>query len=187
MNMSAIDRLLTNYKRQVTLPWSNNISGKQRIWFAVYPPADERRVRAHLPQFETLTLEASHGWMSVDLTRILPEFLATHKYREQIFEQPQHLKAGVELEGRAAALVSAACVNETADAQSVVAVVGLSSMFDFMRVSSLIERIEDSVRGRLLVFFPGEHAGNIYRFMDARDGFNYMAIPITSAESFINP
>ena len=50
-----------------------------------------------------------------------------------------------------------------------------------------IERIEDSVRGRLLVFFPGEHAGNIYRFMDARDGFNYMAIPITSAESFINP
>lgn len=185
--MSAIDRLLTNYSRQVRLPWSQSISGKQRIWFAVYPPAEERRVRAHLPQFETLTLEASHGWTTVDLTRLLPEFLAGHKYREQIFEQPQHLRAGVELEKLAATLVSDACAREEADAESVVAVTGLASMFDFMRVSSLIDRIEDSVRGRLLVLFPGEYAGNVYRFMDARDGFNYMAVPITSAESFINP
>jgi len=56
-----------------------------------------------------------------------------------------------------------------------------------MRVSSLIDRVEDSVPGRLLTFFPGEYAGNVYRFMDARDGFNYMAVPITSTESFINP
>jgi hypothetical protein len=56
-----------------------------------------------------------------------------------------------------------------------------------MRVSSLIESVEDSVRGRLLVLFPGEYAGNVYRFMDARDGFNYMAVPITSTVSFIHP
>jgi hypothetical protein len=55
--MSTIDRLLSNYSRQVRLPWSPNVSGKQRIWFAVYPPAEERRVRARLPQFEALTLE----------------------------------------------------------------------------------------------------------------------------------
>jgi hypothetical protein len=69
----------------------------------------------------------------------------------------------------------------------VVAVTGLSSLFDFMRVSSLIDRVEDSVRGRLLVLFPGEYSGNVYRFMDARDGFNYMAVPITSTESFLIP
>jgi hypothetical protein len=39
----------------------------------------------------------------------------------------------------------------------------------------------------LLFFFPGEYVGNVYRFMEARDGFNYMAVPITSTESFINP
>jgi hypothetical protein len=39
----------------------------------------------------------------------------------------------------------------------------------------------------MLVFFPGEYTNNVYRFMDARDGFNYMAIPITSTESFITP
>jgi hypothetical protein len=183
--MSAIDRLLSNYSRQVRLPWSANMSGKQRIWFAVYPPAEERRVRARLPQFETLTLEAKHGWTTVDLTRLLPEFLAAHKYREAIFQKPQHLRPGNELEIRAAALVNEAC--SQADAGSVVAVMGLASLFDFMRVSSLIERVEDSVPGRLLVLFPGEYAGNVYRFMDARDGFNYMAVAITSTESFITP
>lgn len=185
--MSAIDRLLANYARQVRLPWAAHTSGKQRVWFAVYPPAEERRVRARLPQFEALTLEADHGWITVDLTRLLPEYLAAHKYRERIFQNPQHLRAGSELEVLATALVNEACASEEANSGSVVAVTGLASLFDFIRVSSLIERVEDSVRGRLLVFFPGEYAGNVYRFMDARDGFNYMAVPITSTESFLSP
>jgi hypothetical protein len=183
--MSATDRLLSNYSRQVRLPWPANVSGKQRVWLAVYPPSEERRVRARLPQFEALTLEAKHGWIAVDLTRLLPEFLTAHKYRESIFQAPQHFKAGSELEVRAAARVKDACSREEADADSVVAVMGLASLFDFIRVSSLIDRVEDSVPGRLLIFFPGEYAGNVYRFMDARDGFNYMAVPITSTESFI--
>jgi hypothetical protein len=74
--MRAVDRLLSNYSRQLRLPWAANMSGKQRVWFAVYPPAEERRVRARLPQFEALTLAANHGWIPVDLTRMLPEFLA---------------------------------------------------------------------------------------------------------------
>lgn len=185
--MSAIDRLLSNYSRQVHLPWSNIISGPQRVWFAVYPPSDERRVRARLPHFEALTLEAKHGWIAVDLTRLLPEYLAAHKYRESIFQNPQHLRVGSDLEIRAATLVRDACSSEEANNNCVIAVTGLASMFDFMRVSSLIERIEDSVPGRLLIFFPGEYSGSVYRFMAARDGFNYLAMPITSTESFIDP
>jgi len=185
--MSAIDRLLANYSRQVNLPWSANMSGKQRVWFAVYPPAEERRVRAHLPQFEVLTLEAKHGFSAVDLTRLLPEWVSTHEYREAIFAEPEQFSANSELEDLAVDLVRQACEREEADSSSVVAITGLASLFDFIRVSSLIERVEDSIHGRLLVFFPGEYAGNVYRFMDARDGFNYMAVPITSAESFIIP
>jgi hypothetical protein len=185
--MSAIDRLLSNYSRQVRLPWSASMSGKQRIWFAVYPPAEERRVRARLPQFEALTLEANHGWTTVDLTRLLPTWLGAHEYREAIFREPEQFSTSDELEIQAAELVRAACSREEANTDSVVAIVGLASLFDFMRVSSLVERVEDSVRGRLFVFFPGEYAGNVYRFMDARDGFNYMAVPITSTESFLNP
>ena len=185
--MSAIDRLLSNYSRQVRLPWSANMSGKQRVWFAVYPPAEERRVRAHLPRFEALTLEARHGWSTVDLTRILPEWISAYEYREGIFKEPEHFSPNSEIEGLAVERVRQACSHVDIDAASVVAVMGLASLFDFMRVSSLIERVEDCVRGRLLVLFPGEYAGNVYRFMDARDGFNYMAIPITSTEGFSTP
>lgn len=185
--MSSIDRLLTNYARQVRLPWSANVAGKQRVWFAVYPPTDERRVRSRLPHFEAMTLEAGHGWSSVDLTGLLPEWLATHDYREELFRSPEHLSGSEDLETLAAERVNAACMREETGSSSVVAVTGLASLFDFIRVSSLIDKVEDSVRGRLLVFFPGEHRQNVYRFMDARDGFNYMAVPITSTESFINP
>jgi hypothetical protein len=183
--MNAIDRLLANYSRQVSLPWPGNVAGKQRVWFAVYPPVEERRIRARLPQFEELTLGAGHGWSTVDLTGLFPEYLANHKYRESIFKDPKHLKAGSKLEDRAVELVSEACSHS--DENSVVTIAGLATLFDYMRVSSLIERVEDSVVGRLLVLFPGEYQGNIYRFMDARDGFNYMAAPITTTESFLTP
>jgi acyl transferase domain-containing protein len=185
--MSAIDHLLANYSRQVRLPWSAHTSGKQRVWFAVYPPAEERRVRARLPQFETTTLEANHGWTTVDLTDLLPKWIAAHEYREGIFAEPEHFSTSSELEDLAVEQVRHACVGENVDTASVVVVTGLVTLFDFIRVSSLIERVEDCVRGRLLVLFPGEYAGNVYRFMDARDGFNYMAVPITSTESFISP
>lgn len=185
--MSAINRLAANYSRQVNLPWSQNTAGRQRIWFAVYAPAEERRLRARLSQFEELTLAAKHGWLSVDLTRLVPEYLAAHKYRDSIFKDPKHWRAGSDLEARAASNIKEACASEEADASSVVAIIGLSSLFDCMRISKLIESVEDHVPGRLLVFFPGDYAGNVYRFMGARDGFNYMAVPITSTESFLNP
>jgi hypothetical protein len=73
------------------------------------------------------------------------------------------LRTGSDLEVRAATLVTQACSSEEADTGSVVAVTGLASLFDFMRVSSLIERVEDNVPGRMLAFFPGEYTNNVYR------------------------
>lgn len=105
--MSDIDRLLQNYTRRVKLPWSANISGKQRIWFAVYPPIEERRVRARLPQFEAITLEASHGWSIVDFTPLLPEWIAAHEYREAIFAEPEQFSSNSELEDLAVPITSA--------------------------------------------------------------------------------
>lgn len=183
--MNAIDRLIANYQRQVSLPWATHLAGKQRVWFAVYPPAEERRVRAHLQHFETATLEARHGWLVVDLTRLLPEWLSQHEYRDGIFTEPQYFTANQELEELAIERVRTACAAEEADQNTVVTVLGLGSLFDFIRVSRLLDAVEDAIRGRLLVLFPGEYRHNSYRFMDARDGFNYMAIPITTTESFL--
>ena len=38
------------------------------------------------------------------------------------------------------------------------------------------------MKGRLLVFFPGVYEQNNYRLLDARDGWNYLAFPITASE-----
>ena len=44
----------------------------------------------------------------------------------------------------------------------------------------LIDGLEKTFPGYLLVFFPGEKEGNTYRFLDARTGWNYLAVPILS-------
>ena len=62
------------------------------------------------------------------------------------------------------------------------AALGVAGLFGFIRVSELMDAVDDAIRGRLLVFFPGEYDGNIYRLLDARDGWNYLAVPITAAE-----
>ena len=43
-------------------------------------------------------------------------------------------------------------------------------------------RIERDIRGRVVVFFPGEYENSNYRLLDARDGWNYLAVPITLQE-----
>jgi hypothetical protein len=70
---------------------------------------------------------------------------------------------------------------ETADEATVVSIVGVASLFGFLKVSRLMETVENSIRGRLLVFFPGEYEDNNYRLLGARDGWNYHAVPITAA------
>jgi Domain of unknown function (DUF1788) len=185
--VTAIKRLLENYTRQLKLPWASNLAGKQRVWFAIYSPDEERRIRAHLPAFEAATHAEKHGWHEVDLTHVFPEWLESHEFREEYFREPQYLSVDSELEDRAVALIRETCLHPDCKDSDVVVVKGLSSLFDYIRVSSVIEQVEDSIRGRLLVLFPGEYAGNVYRFMDARDGFNYMAVPITSTESFLKP
>jgi hypothetical protein len=45
--------------------------------------------------------------------------------------------------------------------------------------------VEGNIRGRLLIFFPGPFDRGNYRLLDARDGWNYHAVPITASEEEI--
>jgi hypothetical protein len=182
--MSAIDRLVANYARQVRLPWAatpraSSVSGSPCI-----RPLKSGACGRACRSLRRSRWKPTTAGAPLTSRTCLPEWIAAHEYREAIFAEPEHFSANSELEDLAVERVRQACASEEVDAASVVAITGLATLFDFMRVSSLIERVEDSVRGRLLVLFPGEYAGNVYRFMDARDGFNYMAVPITSTESF---
>ena len=80
------------------------------------------------------------------------------------------------------ARLKSASQEEAADANTIVAVHGIACLFGLIRVSEMIREVESSIRGRLLVFFPGQFENNNYRLLDARDGWNYLAVPITARE-----
>ncbi|MBK7780588.1 MAG: DUF1788 domain-containing protein [Ardenticatenia bacterium] len=178
--MNRIDALRANYARYASLPWDSSLPGQQRIWFGVYDPADERKLRLRLPGFEIATREAGHGWRRCDLTDAFALWMAGQDYREAYFESPEDLGCPhPDFERFVAERLRSAL--EAADERTVVAVHGVATLFGFMKVSRLMELVQDAVQGRLLVFFPGEYANNNYRLLDAGDGWNYHAVPITAA------
>jgi hypothetical protein len=184
--VSQIDNLLANYTRFVQLPWSSNLAGRQRVLFAVYPPSEERRLRAHLKEFEIATVGAKHGWHSVDITHGVAKWLASNDYKEAYFSEPSALiTVEEELKSYVVDTIKYIYQSENVTSYDIVAVIGAGSLFGFTHISGIVAELEDYIQGRLLLFFPGEYERNVYRFMDARDGFNYMAVPITCAERLL--
>ena len=180
--MSEIELLARNYERFVALPWQNNVAGPERVWFAVYDPSQERRLRLRIPEFEIATKKAGHTWHYVDLTDAFAHWMAGHKYREAYFKRPQLMTDAV-LAGFKSTVVDQIIGTLTApdvDADAVVAVGGLASLFGLVLASDVLEAVSPSIRGRMLGFFPGNYENKMYRLLDARDGWNYLAIPITA-------
>ncbi len=181
--MGRIEQLVENYGRFAALPWEQNLAGAQRVWFAVYDKSDLRRLRIRLGEFELATKSAKHGWKLVDVARAFAEWMAAEDYRESYFQAPDDLEMAMSgFLDFVSARVKSALDDEAADANAVVAVHGIACLFGLMKVSDLIGAVESSICGRLLVFFPGEYENNNYRLLDARDGWNYLAVPITARE-----
>ncbi|HEB80226.1 MAG TPA: DUF1788 domain-containing protein [Rhodospirillales bacterium] len=182
--MGRIDRLAERYKSYIALPWQKDLAGAQRAIFIVYDKADERRLRARKDLFALATAEAGHGWFECDLTKVFAEWMANTGYRDSYFESPEDLE--LKLEGdfleHIADRVREILTAPEADDNSVVGIYGIASLFGFVRVSELMKEIERDIRGRVVVFFPGEYENSNYRLLDARDGWNYLAVPITLQE-----
>lgn len=181
--MSYIDELLEAYRRFSSLPWQQNLAGPQRVWMAVYPPEHERRLRLHLPSFKEATNEHGHPWDLIDITNAFERWMAGHAYRDTYFEEPELLSTA--LPGFFAHLVEDVRAQLFAHPKpdGVVALLGAGALFglgDSVKVSAVLNTVNDAVAGRLLVFFPGQQEGSNYRLLDARDGWNYLAIPITA-------
>ena len=179
--MARIEDLRRQYERFASLPWPDHLAGAQRIWFAVYDRMDERRLRARLGEFELATQRVGHKWRLCDMTDAFADWIAAQEYRNAYFECPEDLDSAMPdfLSFAANRLRS---VLAESDSNTVVAALGVAGLFGFVRVSELMDAVDDAIRGRLLVFFPGEYDDNNYRLLDARDGWNYLAIPITAAE-----
>ena len=181
--MSYVDDLVESYRRFVDLPWAPRVAAPQRVWMAIYPPKYERRVRLNLLEFENATIHAGHPWGCIDISTSFERWMASHEYAEAYFEEPELLETA--LPAFFAALVGEVRdqLESDQDPNGVVGLIGAGTLFglgDSVKVSALMNAVNASISGRLLVFFPGHHEHNRYRLLDARDGWDYLATPITT-------
>jgi hypothetical protein len=180
--VSEIDLLLQQYEHLVGMPWSQPLSGAEKVWFVVYEPSQERRLRLRLQEFQMITEKVGHTWKYVDLTDAFAHWITGQRHREAYFKRPDLLSEASLSEFAAAAAAEIRVALDAPDAgeQTVVAVGGVGSLFGIVFASEVLGQITKSVSGRLVVFFPGRCENKIYRLLDARDGWNYLAIPITA-------
>ncbi len=174
--VSEIDLLLQRYTHVVNLPWSGSLSGAERVWFLVYTPSQERRLRLRLGDFRTATQNAGHGWHEIDVSDSFARWMANHKYREAYFQAPELLEAALggyvdfltsqieaQLAPRVAPLSSGGRLGgqrePALDPNTVVALTGLASLFGLASVSALVNAVRNAVPGRLLILFPGHKEG----------------------------
>lgn len=186
---SKVAKLCGAYRVHIGVPWAGGLAAIQRVIFAVYDKTDELRLRAHVDEFRLATLAAGHEWLPIDVTNAFPEWMAAQEYRDAYFECPEDLTgypAGEIVEFIQSLIedIEQRIAND-ATPNTVVALVGVGSLFGLARVSSLVEGIKEVVRGRLIVFFPGEYhpETHAYRLLDARDGWNYLAVPLLAKET----
>jgi len=179
--MSRSDRLVESFGQFIALPWREDAAAAQRVVFCVYPENDELRIRALLGEFELTTREAGHDWLGFDLTDTFAHWMAEQKYAKSYFAAPARLSTLLHryrdwLEARFLASLQAA----GAGPNHVVALYGVGSLFGFLKVKELVDRLAPHVSGRLMVLFPGSYENDSYRLLDGYDGWNYLATPITA-------
>ena len=179
--MGRIEDLADKYERHISAPWQRNLAGAQKAIFVVYDKTDERKLRAKRREFEMRTRDAGHKWREVDLTDSFPRWMAQDEYRDAYFESPDDLTLKLHseyVEYVASRLREALLADDVAE-DTVVGVFGAASLYGFSRISEVLKHVEGDIRGRMVLFFPGDHDQNNYRLLDARDGWNYLAVPIT--------
>ena len=177
--MGKIEDLAAAYHRHVSAPWQRTLSGAQRVMLVVYEKETERALRARVGEFEQATSRAGHGWKLVDCSKWFSEWMARDEYRDAYFESPDLLAMKLDGEFKREITQRLEAELSQTDDNTVVALLGVASLYGFVRVSGLIHDVERSIRGRLVVFFPGTKNENNYRLLDARDGWNYLANGIT--------
>jgi hypothetical protein len=177
--MGRIEELADRFAKHISTPWQKTIAGAQRVIMVVYDKELERTLRARRLAFENAAHASGHDWRELDLADSFARWMANDEYRDAYFDEPADLALKLETEFAEFVADKIRTVLSAADEKAVVAVFGAGSLFGFTHVSRVLRLIETDIKGRLVVFFPGQYDQNNYRLLDARDGWNYMAVPIT--------
>ena len=184
--MGRIDQLILRYQRHLELPLRPNLPLSQRVWFLVYPPDEERRIIGRIPEFEMATVDVGLHWKHIPLAGAFADWMDTYdpEEKEQCLCNPDivenYAESGFRDFLRDKIHKEMNSIEDAQKATTVFALSGLMELFDFIHVSTVIEALDNGFPGVLTLFFPGEREGNTYRFLGARTGWNYLAVPILS-------
>lgn len=173
--MGRIEELSELYLRTISIPCGKSASGAERVLMAVYSTSLERSLRARVGLFADATAQAGHSWKLVDATTWFSEWMAGQEYAQSYFETPEDLRPLVEAEFKPHVAKRLRAELASAGPDDVVGLLGVASLYGFIRISELIRAVEPDIQGRLVVLFPGTKDGNNYRMLDAHDGWNYLA------------
>ena len=179
--MPSIEDLLDDFKKRLTVPWRDDEPPAGRVWILWYDKANERRIRGRLREFQLAAEQAGKGWREFDIAPRFGAWVAQQPWFERLARRPGALPTVLtEFEDHLAETIRGEL--RACHPNDILALTGIASLFGLTRASSLIDKIVTTVPGRLLVTFPGAHQGGIYRLLDARDGWNYLAVPIPSRD-----
>lgn len=183
--MSKVKRLIQSYSKYISVPWREDAAAAQRVIFCIYNEYEERWLQFKIDEFEIVTRQAGHKWAMFDLADTFAIWLSSQRYAESYFQKPQLLST---LLPKYLVFIveefEAFLQNNDIGADSVVAIKGVGSLFGFLKVKEVIDKLAPMVKGRLLVFFPGSYENNNYRLLDGYDGWNYLAVPITADKEY---
>ena len=183
--MSRIKRLIQSYNNYISVPWRDDAAAAQRVIFCVYNENEERSLRAKMDEFEIVTRQAGHEWAIFDLTDTFANWLISLRYAGSYFQKP-HLLSTL-LPKYISFIIENFKIflqNNGTGPGFVVALKGVGSLFGFLKVKEVVDKLAPMVEGRLLVFFPGSYENNNYRLLDGYDGWNYLAVSITANKEF---
>ncbi len=175
--MGELDLLLRAYGAHVATPWRDGLSGSERVWFLVYSPTNERRMRHRLGEFEIATRDAEHGWKPFDITDAFPQWIAAQRHAEGFFKRPDGLPEKRFVESMA---VQIRVFLDSATERDVVSIIGAGALFGLTPLAAVLKLIDNAIKGRLLVCFPGTYERDFhrYRLLGAGEGWSYLAAPI---------
>jgi len=177
--MNDVDRLVEALRQQLSHPWTADRSGGERVWFLVHDPDKTRAVLARREAFRQVAEAAGKRWVEIDISAEFGRWMASHRYAARYYAKPRLATTiAADFAAALAADISRRIGELGVDHQTLLAITGTESLFGITKLSHLTKMIEDAVPGRLLVFFPGEFTEPHYRFLNARDGWSYLAIPI---------
>jgi len=177
--MNYVDRLVEGLKQQLAHPWTTDKSGGERVWFLVYSPDKMRNIIARTESFRLVAEEAGKRWEQIDLSRSFGAWMGKHRYAARYYAKPGlATTVPADFAKSLAEDVVAEIRSRECDERTLLAITGTEALYGILKLSHFTRTIEEAVVGRLLVFFPGEYSEPQYRFLDARDGWNYLAIPI---------